>query len=265
MDTGVFELPNAICTDHGQWVREIELAEMTGEEEDILADQTRVVGKGKLARRADQRMTEILSRCTVRMGDWTRPDGKDRFNAPNFFVKAWENAYTNDRAFSIIKLRQVSLGDTMRIEETCPACNKELKRVVIDLNDLEAHPIEFEVACQTRRKVVLPKSQHVVTWRAFTGKDEVLLEEIQATRKGDILSAVLQARVVEVNNLPVPNVLEYVQRMSQRDRRFLSQHIDESEGGLDTSVSITCDNCGHEFSRQLNVGHKSFFFPSEVE
>jgi hypothetical protein len=264
MDTGVFELPNAICTDSGQWVREVELAEMTGEEEDILADQTRMVGKGKLAKRADQRMTEILSRCTVRLGDWRRPDGKDRFNAPTFFFKAWENAYTNDRAFAIIKLRQVSLGDILTVEETCPACGKELKRVEVNLNDLKANPIDFEIACKTHRKVTLPKSKDVVTWRAFTGRDELLLEEIQSSRKSDMLSAVLQARITEVNGVPPSDVLEYVKRLSQLDRRFFSKHIDDAEGGLDTSLQIGCDGCGHEFERAVNIGNKSFFFPSEV-
>ena len=112
MDTGVFELPNAICTDSGQWVREVELAEMTGEEEDILADQTRMVGKGKLAKRADQRMTEILSRCTVRLGDWRYPHS---FQKPQqydhmyyryepsmripVYNKSWYNFYPTEKPY----------------------------------------------------------------------------------------------------------------------------------------------------------------------
>lgn len=264
MDTGVFQLPNAIQTDAGQWVREIELAEMTGEEEDILSDQTRISGKGKLARSADRRMTEILSRCTVRLGDWTRPDGKDRFNAPNFFFKAWENAYTNDRAVAIIRLRQVSLGDKMRVEETCPACEKELKNVTVNLSELQLQSTEFNVATQLQRKSVLPKSKDEVTWRVFTGKEEPLLEEIRATRKQDLLSAVLCARIVAVAGDTARANLDYVKRLSQMDRRYLLKCIDEGEGGIDTTLQLTCPECGHDFERPLNVGHASFFSPAEV-
>ena len=263
MDTGVFELPNAIQTDAGQWVKEIELEEMTGEDEDILADQTRG-GKGKFVKSPGQRMTEILSRCTVRLGDLRRPEGKDRFNTPNFFYKAWENAYTNDRSFALIRLRQVSLGDKMVFEETCPECRKDLSRVAVDLNDLRVQSSPLEVACQQQREIVLPKSKDRITWRPFTGKDDGLMEEISTSRKGDFLSAVLLARIVAVNGNAPKNGVDYVKRMSQLDRRFMMKYLDEAEGGIDMTMTITCDSCSAEFERPLNVGHKSFFFPSEV-
>lgn len=264
MQTGIFELPNAIQTDSGEWVREIELAEMTGMEEDILADQTRLGGKGHFAKSVTQRMTEILSRCTVRLGSHARPEGKDRFTAPLYFAKAWDNAYSNDRVYALMRLRQVSLGDKLVFPDTCPECKKEIKRVSVDLNDLEVQTIDFNTACMRVRQVKLPRSGDTVDWRPLTAQDEPVLEEIARDRKSDFLSAFIFQRIMLINGSAPPKGVEYVKKMGQYDRRFLNSYFDTAEGGIDTSIGVVCDSCATEFRRKVNVGDQSFFFPSEV-
>lgn len=262
MASCVIELPGAMRQTDGTWTKEVEIDEMTGEEEDILADQRRAPGgKGVLLKPAYQRITEVLSRCTKRVGTEARPEGKDRFNDPGYFERHWEEAYSNDRGFAVIRLRQLSLGDEYVFSQVCPSCKKDIKGVTIDLADLDVTSQPLEQARVTERKLTLPSGLPVV-WRPLVGKDEARQVEMVHAHESDLVSAVLFLRLVSIGG-EQPN-FDKVRRLSTNDRRALRLAYDQGEAGIDTEVQITCDNkeCREEFSKQLNVGRVDFFFPS---
>jgi hypothetical protein len=237
---------------------------MLGDDEDILVDQTRAPGgKGVYEKSGSSRLTEILSRCTVKVGEETRPDGKDRFELPNYFEPHWRRAYTSDRGFSMIRLRQLSLGDLYTFSDTCTNCGKELKVVTVNLADLEVKSIPLEVAQKDSHLTKVPGGDQV-QWRFLRGEDEDAVEEIVRTKKRDFVSCVMHRRTIHVNGKkPEGGGLEYMKRMSTSDRRFLSVAFDEMEGGIETDIQITCDKCNVEFSKKLAVmGKTDFFFPS---
>jgi hypothetical protein len=124
------------------FVREVEFREMTGVEEEILIDQRRADGgKGKSLKSMSDRLTEILSRCTVRIGSKVCEENKDPKKASQkTFLPEWSDSYLGDRAVAIVRLRQISLGDIFAFKETCPHCKKEIQRVEYDLNNSEVQP-----------------------------------------------------------------------------------------------------------------------------
>lgn len=263
-------LPNAIKTPSGKLTKEVEIVPMTGREEDILQDQTMAPGgKGRLLKTASQRITEILSRCTVSMGGddghqpETRPMGQDRKALPMYFAEAWKKAFANDRGFMVIRLRQASLGDEYVFDDTCPHCKKEIKGIKVDLANLEvtSKPLS-EVSDEY--KFELPGSGDVVLWRPLLGADEDTLEEIRKSRKADLPSALLYLRTININGTKPSD--DVIKDLSSLDRRALQSEFDAREGGIDTKIEVTCDNqdCQREFTRRMSVGHPSFFFPSAV-
>lgn len=263
MNTVTLALPNAIKTKAGVAAKTVELTEMSGEEEDILADQTRDPrGKGTMAKPVNRRITEILSRCTVSIADERRPDGRDRFALPSFFESHWAAAKSNDRMFAMIRLRQLTLGPEYVFKENCVACKKEIARVTVDLSELEVHDVPVEVAALDTHVIKLPRSGDEVTWRFLLGSDEDYIDEVLRTMKDQFISAILLRRLVSVNGGPVPDGLNYLRRMSSQDRRFLANHFDMTEGGIDTEVKIVCDGCSTEFTRMINPGRPDFFFPT---
>lgn len=259
MAQSAFTLPGGIRLADGRLAKDVEFREMTGEEEDILADMRREHGKkGKFAKHFSQRFTEILSRCTVRLGDMSRADGT---SSPSFFEAAWAGALSLDRAFAIIRLRGVSLGEKYVFSAKCDECEHEMKRLTLDLAALEVQPIPDE--CQGVEFIdeVCPSGLKV-RWRMLTGKDEPRIDETMDRRKADFVSALLYLRLVSVNDEPVE--FEHVKKMSTRDRRFLVQQFDVKEGGIDTDIENVCEECSASFWTKLNVGNVNFFFPSET-
>lgn len=274
MGTFQLELPNGIRDNAGNWTKEVEISEMAGEEEDILADQTREQGgTGAVRVSGSQRITSILSRCTDRIGEERRP--KDRYSSPDYFRKAWELAYSSDRLFSMIRLRQLSLGPLYVFSRNCPACKKEVKGITIDLSTLAVQNTDLSVARMEEHGFELPRSKDRVFWRFVRGADEPLIEQTMKSHQADWTSALVYRRITAVSTYdkesglylspaPPPGGLVYPKRMLSADRRSLLHEFDRLEGGIDSDVQIICDECGHGFSTRVQVTHGDFFFPSEI-
>ena len=271
----VLELPNAIRVG-GTWTKEVELEEMGGDEEDILTDQARETGgTGVFKVSGPTRITSILSRCTTRIGDVTRPAGKDRYDLPDFFKNEWQLGFSSDRMFGMVRLRQLSLGNIYRFDRNCPHCKKEIKGITLDLSQLAVTNIPLGEASILEHKLRLPRSLDVVVWKCLQGIDEEEVDRIMKEHPSDFISALLYRRVVGVHawdassgqslgmERPEGGLL-YTKRMKSADRRFMAAEMDKNEGGLDTDIQITCDNaqCRSEFTTKLQVMGSDLFFPS---
>jgi rRNA maturation protein Nop10 len=259
-------LPLGIKSPDGTWTKEVELEEMTGVEEDILADSRRVqVGgkgkrKGEMVKSNSRRFTEILSRCTVRMGGCTRPGGQTKRSAPAFFENAWEQAFSTDRVAALIRLRQISLGDVYDIKTTCPACGVELFRA-LNLDDLEVKSLPIEDIRKNEgvfQKTL--KTGKLISWKILRGVDEPKMVQLLRERGADIGTALIALHLTDFGGV-VPTD-EMLQELSARDRAELRIAFDEEAGGIDTSAEIGCSACEHEFSLQVSPATPDFFFPS---
>ena len=266
----ILDLPNGIKTPGGKWTKKVVIDEMTGDEEDILVDQTRdTKGTGTYSKSIPKRLSEILSRVTVSMGDEKRPDGKDRWTLPDFFKDAWAAAFSSDRVFSMIRLRQNTLlgGNDYKFSTPCPTCKKVLENIIVPLNELEVVSIPL-ADVQKVREVALPKSGDKVQWDCLKGEeDEIAVSAIMENQKDQFISSVMYRKIKKVNGDPVTSEkyggLQYVKRMNVGDRRYIGTHFDMNEGGIETDIKITCPKCNVEFLKKLDpLGDLSFFFPS---
>lgn len=278
----ILRLPNAIRDTKGNWTKEVEIDEMEGDEEDILADQERAEGgAGTYKRSGPARITEILSRCTTRIGKDVRPNGNrgpmgERL-LPDYFKGAWDLGFTSDRIFTMIRLRQLSLGNVYRFSRNCPACKKEILNICVDLAGLLVIDKPLELAAQDFHAVELPRSRDIVNWRFVRGVDEEIIDATMKEHKSDFVSALLYRRIASVQKFDEASNLHlspekpegglvYLKRMKTMDRRYFAAACDDGEGGIDTNIQIICDNgsCRTEFTTKLQVMGGDFFFPSET-
>ena len=158
-----FELPSGI---------EIELREMTGAEEELLTNQ-------RLIRTGDA-VNQVFKNCIVRLGDNDEPTVKDVLDL-----------LSGDRLFILVRLRQISLGDEVELELTCPntAC-RAANAVTVNLEELEVTPYgeEREFA------FTLPGSGGKVRFGYLDGHKE---KRLAALKEPSISSAML-IRIIDV-------------------------------------------------------------------
>ena len=218
-----FELPSGT---------ELELREMTGAEEELLTNQRLI--------RSGEAINQVLRNCFVRLGEKTDPD-----------LSEVMNLLSGDRLFALVRLRQISLGDEVELELSCPnsAC-RMTNFVTVNLEDLKVTPYgeEREFAFK------LLGSKKTVRFGYLDGHKE---KRLASLREPNITSAML-IRLLDIDG-KAPSKKSLAE-MSMRDRNALRQEMSRVDAGIDTSVETECDGCGSKIRTRLEA-EPAFLFP----
>ncbi len=211
---------------------EIELREMTGAEEEILTNQ-------RLIRSGDA-VNQALANCTLRIGE------SDEIGS-----RVILDMLSGDRLFTLVKLRQISLGDEVELELSCPnpACRAK-NRATINIDDLNVTPYGEE------REFVftLPASGAKVRFGYLDGHKEKRLAQMQEPS----ISSAMMIRILDIDsNSPSKKALA---EMSMRDRSALRAEMLRVDGGIDTTIECDCESCGTRIRTRLEA-EPSFLFP----
>lgn len=232
-----FTLPCGYLDDDGNVHTDVEVREMTGEEEEILAARNMPVTK---------KINKILSRCTLALGDLRPP----------MVERVIPDLTQGDRVFLLFAIRRASLGDEMPFQSNCPQCNTE-SQLVVDLSELEVKQME-DPRIRTY-ETTLPKSGKLVRMKVLTGRGEEAISK--ASNKGkDIITTAIFCRIDSFDGNPV--TMKDLKKLSIADRNHLRDIWEEKEGGVDTEIEIECPACDHEYSTELDIGQQGFFNPS---
>ena len=205
---------------------------MTGAEEELLTNQ-------RLIRNGDA-VNQVLANCILRIGE------RDEVGTADVL-----DMLSGDRLFTLVKLRQISLGDEVELELACanPACRTK-NRATICLDDLPVTPYGEE------REFVftLPASGSKVRFVYLDGHKEKRLAQMQEPS----ISAAMMIRILDIDgNAPARKALN---EMSMRDRSALRQEMLRVDAGIDTAVELDCDSCGTRTRTRLEA-EPSFLFP----
>lgn len=215
----------------------IELRGMTGHEEDLLTDK-KLLKKG-------QAIDKILQACTITL------DGEKPTEA------TIADLNTADRTFILVHIRRMSYGDTMENTEIkCREkdCNEKMY-FDVDLSELEVKTAkeggerEFEIK--------LPVTGTLVKFRDMTGHDE---KKVAKSGEAEILTVGMMLRLTEVEDQHPNGYKKWLKGLPVKDRSALRKAMEETEVGIDTTLAVTCDDCGSETKVRLE-SLSAFFFP----
>jgi rubredoxin len=237
---GVFELPcGYLVEDTNELIREVQLREIKGREEDML-NSSKVPGERKLS--------ALLAGCIERIGSITHKGQ---------IATIVDEMMTGDRVFLLFCLRRVSLGDDLPLREDCPKCGAN-NFYVIDTSDLEVKKMKDPY--RRTFDAELP-SGLTARFRVGIGKDEIARAKMKVRNKNEQLSAAILMRLELLNG--EPPTLQAVADLGLRDRQYLRKQFEEVEGGIDLEVDLDCPSCGHEWKKDLDM-RPDFFSPSET-
>ena len=233
-----FTLPCGFLSPDGAIWTDIQVREITGEEEEILAAKNMSPVK---------KINKVMANCTVSIGP---ASGKE--------VEAIiPDLPQGDRLFLLLAIRRTSLGDEMPFEAKCPSCERD-SQLTVDLSELEIKPMP-DPKIRTY-SVVLPRSQKSVLMKVMTGRGEELVSKVVTAAGKDGLTASLLARTESVDSAPA--TLDTLKSLSLADRNYMRDQFEEHEGGVDTEVEVECPGCGFEFFTDIDFGAAGFFNPS---
>ena len=237
----------------GEGHSELELAPTTGEEEDILMNES-------LAESGDQ-IRRVLANCLRRLGSYVLPPYEERTKEDKALaLKLIDGLTINDSSFALVMLRRISVpdGDTYKFEHKCSQCGSKVHSFIARANlaDMEVRPFP---STGKPGLFKLPLSGKTVRYRNLTVADSSRLMDLVRKYAEALPSMGLFLRIVDIDGASVASYRD-LKRFSTIDREALRTKMEETEGGMDLSLNITCPK-GHAETRML-VPDTSFFIPS---
>jgi hypothetical protein len=242
---GRLELPGGILDSRGQCFKTVIVRQLTGRDEELLADRR--------YRNAGQQVTEFLAQVLVEIPGLDKPVSKELV----------AEMLIGDRDYLLLRLRQISLGDEVEQVMRCPAAACGQKADVefliseLPVRRLKAvQPLyEFELSAPLRKDD--PKSGHVVL-RLPTGLDLEAVLDCKDVNPA-MANTKLFARIVK--KLGREGLSEAMARdLSMRARQEITSFLKEIAPGPDLKIEIQCPHCRADMSYPFDL--YGFFLPN---
>lgn len=223
----------------------VNIREITGEEEDILASPKMGVA---------QKMDSLIGNC-INYFESSEERGA-RLESKADIIEGVRSLPIGDRVFMILALRRLSVSDEYVFEVSCPSCSYKNKKGLM-LSDLDVTPMAdkklrvYDVSLPSGKKARM---------KIMLGKDEGKMDNIRKSSNNRMSQAIL-LRLDLLDDEPA-NITS-VKKLSLRDRNAIRSSFEKYEGGVDTTIGVICSECEADFNTELDVSQSDFFFPSE--
>ena len=225
----------------------VTLKEMTGHEEDILANDHVDIS---------ERLYKILGRCIVQLES---TETGHVITDKKRLGESINSMLMSDNVTLLLRLRQVSIGDKVTFRIRCPEC-KVSQSKAFNLAKIDYVPMKGDRKLRLREYVT--KNGNKIQWQMVDGVKQRTIDETEEQRhKRDRATRALMRRLVTVNGEPV--TLTNLKDLPMKERMEIREQFDD-EGGVDTTIGVTCTSCGISFVTDMEVTGKGFFTHSET-
>lgn len=240
--TETFELPYGYIDKEGNLHKEFEVREMTGADEENIA-------QGSVRNNAGKVITTVLANCVTRIGDLDKSDANMKF-----WKKIMRHLYIGDRNQLLTKLREKTYGSSIEFEDVCPTCGEDLTITVetdeIDVleppKDPSEIPFELPKGYEDDEGTIHKKG----TFKIPTGGDQEVLHKVARKNLGKANTTLLFKCINELGSVTISSRI--FRNMNKGDREFLLEKLGEHRFGPDFEIEVICDICGDEILVGVN-------------
>jgi len=242
---GRLVLPGGILDNHGQCFKTVLVRELTGQDEELLADRR--------YRNAAHQVTDFLSQVLLEVPGLNKPVSPDL--AAEMLI--------GDRDYILLRLRQIALGDRVEQVLRCPApaCGQKAD-VEFMISELRIRRVatvqpeyQFEFSAAPRKG---DPASTLAVLRLPTGRDLEAILDCKDVNPA-LANTKLFARILK--KLGRARIDEEVAReIPLKLRQELTAFLRQITPGPELNVEIQCPHCGADMSYPFDL--YGFFLPN---
>ena len=237
--------------DSDEVVKDFEIREMTGADEESLQINTR---KNMNEARS---INKLLERCIVRIGNMTPQSvGADKWR------DIIRGLNVPDADYALLMIRRLSFGNDIVLTSTCPECGAGIKTIV-PLSELDIKPYggdDSHTSPFTLRTGIIDKKGNTYNkgeMRLPTNTDREVLLPLYKQNMGKAKTLML-TRLCTFDGLKVVTE-DMIRNMSVHDRNILTDlNKSMNDFGLDYHTEVYCEKCGADFNTKFEDSSLSF-------
>lgn len=236
----VFKLPCGYVDVNDKEHREVEVAKLKGRVRKAIARQEVRSNPVKI-------LDTVLSHCVVRIGEVKNPK-----------KSMLDGLVTGDRDFIVLKVRQLSMGDTVEVEATCPGCNHsrpftlDLKEVEVVMRDEPDDGSEADIYWNKDArawcfKVENPALKVFAEFRLPTGFDQEAVAKYLRSNPVEANYRVYAGCLLEWNSEKGPFDLAFIEDLDLDVLDYIEDQFRTRIPGVEGTHQAECEGCAREF------------------
>ena len=164
-------------------------------------------------------------------------------------IKAdWDNLYMFDRNYLMYKLREISYGNTYKIQGNCSKCN-DVTELNLNLSEL---PVK-EYTGDGTITITLPDSEVTAVLRIPNSNDQKLFDNLETVVRS------MWRFVVSLNGETDTDIIQsFLAKTTLKDIGHVRREVYELDYGLTDTCWFQCVGCGQDNEIQIPL-NESFF------
>lgn len=184
-----------------------------------------------------------------------------------------DDMLSGDRNQLLIELRKTGLGtDYFPGKKKCPSC-KEEHDPCVNLDDLKVKKLLETPDGDGFFEVTLPVTKKKIKFRFLNGQDEKFLSKASSNKGGITQKNKIQynklvteryvRQIMEIDgNRDKGYIKKFIGIMPMKDSAFFREYVKKMEPGIDTTVTLECDKCGHVYDSEITLNPIKLFYPN---
>jgi len=184
-----------------------------------------------------------------------------------------DDMLSGDRNQILVELRKTGLGsDYFPGKKKCPSC-KEDHEPMVNLDDLKIKPLLETPDGDGFFDVILPVTKKKVKFRFLNGQDEKYLSKSSGGKNvpgpknkikyTKLITERYLRQIMEIDgNRDKGYIKKFIAIMPLKDSAFFREYVKKMEPGIDTSVVLECDKCGHVYDSEIALNPIKLFYPN---
>ncbi len=241
-----FLLPGGYVDETGVVHRRVQLAPLSGREEELLA--------GNHSRESASLVTVVLSRCLRRLGPIS-PVSKD----------VARHLLVADRQYLLLKLREVTFGDQVQAAIFCPwpDCGKKMdtdfsiRDIPVRESEDKGPTYKMELSPEAAFTANHEEVYREVTFRLPNGGDQEAISPLVYENEARALTMLLGRCIQSIGPWQEPGD-ELVSKLSPPARLEIEQRMEAVAPQVELTMEADCPECGREFAIPFDL--QEFFF-----
>ena len=236
MDHLTWLLPGGYVDEDGVLHREVELAPLSGREEELLADQ-RSIGRTAL-------ITIILSRCVHHLGSISPVP-----------VELMRRLLVADRQYLLLKLREITFGDQVQATVRClwADCGQKvdidfsLQDIPVTESQAKGPFYTMQLSPEAAFRGEEGEAYRAITFRLPNGEDQEVLSSLVADDEEQAFAMLLGRCIQRIGPWEHPGDA-LISRLSPQAVQEIERQMEDLAPKVELTMEAQCPECGRDFA-----------------
>lgn len=178
---------------------------------------------------------------------WTKTLDPGPYKLPASGVLDWQDVLFGDVLYALLRIRALTFGEDYEFTVQCtnrPGCQERIKHtVVLDKVKVIPFPAASRAAFAAGNRLETMLDDKKIVFKLVTGREQEKTKNVRKAHRDQAVSVALTLRIESIEGVDNGDKKRWIEDLGLLKTWTLQERMDEAEGGVETTIEITCPEC----------------------